>query len=146
MEHGFSWYQIFPGYHHGSDHLIGSVLVALLLGTAAFFGWRKYQKQEVIPSAKFSFTTPFELATEALLNLMKTIIGPHAQVYLPLVGTIFFFILGCNLLGMIPGFMPPTANINTNIACALVVFIMTHYFGLRTSGIHYGRQFLAPIA
>jgi F-type H+-transporting ATPase subunit a len=144
--HGFNWYSLFPGYHHGFDHIIGAVLVLVLLTIAGFFCWRHFKKQEVVPSNRFSITAPFEIVTDMLLNLMKNIIGPHSEHYLPLVGTIFFFILTCNLLGMIPGFLPPTDNINTNIACALVVFVATHFYGMKASGVHYGKQFLAPIA
>lgn len=144
--HGFSWYQFIPGYHGGHDHIVGAVLVALILGLLGLLAYRQFRRQQVLPESRFGVTTPFEIVTDMLLKLMQNIIGPHSEKYLPLIGTLFFFILTCNLLGMIPGFLPPTDNINTNIACALVVFVATHYFGLRHSGAHYAKQFLAPIA
>jgi F-type H+-transporting ATPase subunit a len=62
------------------------------------------------------------------------------------VGSLTLFILGCNLLGLVPGFKSPTANLNTTVACALVVFISTHIIGIRRHGFFgYLRQFTGPI-
>jgi len=58
---------------------------------------------------------------------------------------LFIFILVCNLIGIIPGFEPPTANINTNLAMALVVFFSTHVVGIFTHGFKYIKQFLGPV-
>jgi len=56
---------------------------------------------------------------DALLN---EIMGPNGRKFFPLITTLGLFILTSNLLGLIPGFESPTANINTNAAMALVVF------------------------
>jgi F-type H+-transporting ATPase subunit a len=48
-------------------------------------------------------------------------------------------------LGLVPGFLPPTDNLNTTVACALVVFFATHYYGVRTYGIKYLKHFLGPV-
>src|SRR3989338_4396071 len=66
--------------------------------------------------------------------------------YLPLIGTLAFFILSCNLIGLIPGFVSPTANINTNAAMAVVVFLSYHYIGIKKHGIvKYIKSFTGPI-
>jgi F-type H+-transporting ATPase subunit a len=63
-----------------------------------------------------------------------------------LIGTLTLFILGCNLLGLVPGFKSPTSNLNTTVACALVVFFSTHIIGIRRHGLfRYLRQFIGPI-
>lgn len=146
MEHGFNWFQLLPGYQSHFDHLIGALLVALLLALFSLMAYQVLRRQEVIPAKKLNAATPFELILGMLHKLMQSIIGHDCNRYLPLVATIFFFILACNLIGMIPGFAPPTGNINTNFALAIIVFAATHYFGFRASGAHYGKQFLAPIA
>ena len=71
--------------------------------------------------------------------------GPHGMDYFPLLGTAAFFILISNLLGIIPGFESPTANLNTTAACALVVFTSTHVVGVRKHGIKYLKHFMGPV-
>ena len=59
--------------------------------------------------------------------------------------TIALFILVCNLGGIIPGFYSPTANLNTNLSMALVVFLLTHIVGVRIHGVKYIKQFMGPV-
>jgi F-type H+-transporting ATPase subunit a len=48
-------------------------------------------------------------------------------------------------MGLIPGFTAATANVNTNAAMAIPVFLMYHYYGLKVHGVHYINHFLGPI-
>jgi F-type H+-transporting ATPase subunit a len=145
--HGFNWFSLLPGYHGGSDHIIGAILVTLILFVLGVMCYSRFKRQEIVPSAKFSLTTPFEIITDMLLSLQENIIGPHHERYLPLTGSIFIFILFSNLLGMVPGFVPPTQSFFTNLALAIVVVGATHYYGVKTHGLaKYGKHFLAPIA
>jgi len=65
--------------------------------------------------------------------------------YIPLVATLAVFILSAALMGTFPLLEAPTANLNTTVALALVVFFATHYFGIREHGwIEYLRQFAEP--
>ncbi len=146
MGHGFTWYSLIPGYHGGHDHTIGAIVVALLLLLSGLLAWRSFRRQEIVPSARFRLTTPFEIIAEALLKLQESIIGAGSERFLPLTGGIFIYILVCNLLGMIPGFTPPTDNFLNNFAIALVVFLAYHYYGVREHGVKYIKQFLAPVA
>ncbi len=50
-----------------------------------------------------------------------------------------------NLLGLIPGFLPPTQKMNITVGLALVIFLSTHYFGVRENGIAYFKHFLGPV-
>ncbi|MBI4240111.1 MAG: F0F1 ATP synthase subunit A, partial [Candidatus Rokubacteria bacterium] len=66
--------------------------------------------------------------------------------YLPLIGTLGLFILVSNLLGLVPGLMAPTSNLNTTVACALVVFFTYHWIGIRKRGLaSYLRHLCGPI-
>lgn len=87
----------------------------------------------------------FEWLFGSLDNYIEEIMGPHGKRYFPLIGSLFFFILVCNLLGLIPGFESPTANLNTTLALALTVFMSTHVIGVRKHGFSYIKQFLGPI-
>ena len=87
-----------------------------------------------------------ELVTEAMLKLVEENIGHHwGKTLFPFICTIFMFILLCNLMGLIPGFTAATANVNTNAAMAVPVFLATHYYGIRVNGIKYVNHFLGPI-
>jgi F-type H+-transporting ATPase subunit a len=87
-----------------------------------------------------------ESIIEALLTLAEENIGHHwARPLFPLLATLALFIVTCNFMGLIPGFTSPTANINTNAAMAIPVFLATHVYGIRVHGIGYIKHFLGPI-
>jgi F-type H+-transporting ATPase subunit a len=71
--------------------------------------------------------------------------GPKAKRFIPLIGTLFLFILLSNLIGLVPGFASPTTNLNTNAACAVIVFSATHYYGIKENGLVYLKHFMGPI-
>jgi F-type H+-transporting ATPase subunit a len=80
-----------------------------------------------------------------LLQLLRTNVGDKGPRYLALVGSIGIFIFLANQLGKIPGFMSPTASLNTTLGCALTVWIYYHYQGIREQGIvAYVRHFAVP--
>ena len=61
--------------------------------------------------------------------------GEHdADKFMPLLWTFFFFILGCNLMGMIPWVGSPTAAFGTTFALAAIVFVVGVVMGLKTFG------------
>jgi F-type H+-transporting ATPase subunit a len=86
-----------------------------------------------------------ETIVGGLENFIVDIMGPEGRHYLSLIGTLFLFILVCNLEGLIPGFDSPTANINTTLALALVTFTATHYIGIKRHGFAYVKHFMGPM-
>jgi F-type H+-transporting ATPase subunit a len=86
-----------------------------------------------------------ETIVSGLENFIVDIMGPEGRHYLSLIGTLFLFILVCNLEGLIPGFDSPTANINTTLALALVTFTATHYIGIKRHGFAYVKHFMGPM-
>lgn len=167
-----SWFVFIPGYHNllaalskyswfraswidgvniqetGIQHVIGALVIVLLLLIFGIYIKRKLIdiKLAVIPENKLTLKTVIELITEILFNQMKDIMGEKAAIYFfPLIGTSAFFILFSNFMGLIPGFMPPTGNLNTTIACAIVIFCTTHIFGIKEHGFSYIKHFLGPI-
>jgi F-type H+-transporting ATPase subunit a len=87
----------------------------------------------------------FEVIVGGLENFVEEIMGPEGKHYLTLIGSLFLFILVCNLQGLFPGFDSPTANINTTLALALVSFTATHYIGVKRHGISYLKHFMGPM-
>jgi F-type H+-transporting ATPase subunit a len=87
-----------------------------------------------------------EMVVEAIYKLVDENIGHHfTKTFFPFICTIFIYILVCNLMGLIPGFASATANVNTNAAMAVPVFLATHYYGIRVHGTKYINHFLGPI-
>jgi F-type H+-transporting ATPase subunit a len=80
-----------------------------------------------------------------LTNLLRDFTGDKAPKYLSIVGAVGAFILVGNLMGLIPGFMAPTSNINVTVGCALTVAVYYHIQGIREQGIGpYLKHFAAP--
>ena len=82
-------------------------------------------------------TTPSLL--EMLLEFISGMVGDVLDVdnlnpYLPLLGSLFIFILLANILSVVPSLKSPTSDINTTLALSLVVFTAVHYYGIRTKG------------
>jgi F-type H+-transporting ATPase subunit a len=87
-----------------------------------------------------------EAALEFVLSLIDDVIGREGRRFLPLIATLGLFIFASNLLGLVPGFTPPTDNVNTNLACALVVFFSYHWIGIRAHGLGaYLKHFAGPL-
>jgi F-type H+-transporting ATPase subunit a len=120
------------------------VLILVLMGFAA---WQmKANPDDLLPRRTFSPLAVFEVLTDALLGLMEGLLGRERALYfLPLIGSFGLFILFNNLLGLIPGFLPATSNLNTTFALGSVVFFATHYYGVRAHGIAYFKHFFGPI-
>jgi F-type H+-transporting ATPase subunit a len=80
------------------------------------------------------------------LDLLKGIVGPHAERYLPMIGTVGMFILFSNLISLVPGFSSPTAQVTVPLGCAVAVFLYYNFCGFRTHGaLGYGKHFLGPV-
>jgi F-type H+-transporting ATPase subunit a len=81
----------------------------------------------------------------ALAGMLNEFIGPKGLQFLPLIGGLGAFILVGNYLGLVPGFMSPTSNINVAVACAITAWIYYHVQGIRAQGlIGYLKHFAGP--
>jgi F-type H+-transporting ATPase subunit a len=66
--------------------------------------------------------------------------------YLPILGTLAIFLIFANVFSIFPLMVSPTANLNTTIALAVVVFFAVHYYGVREKGLWgYTKDFANPI-
>ena len=86
-----------------------------------------------------------EMAYTALVNFVRGNMGPNFDCYIPLVGTIFISSVISNLISLL-GVWSPTADLMTELAWALVVFVIITYHKIKSSGIvAYLKGFLDPI-
>lgn len=86
-----------------------------------------------------------ELAVEGIKNLVEETMGHHGKKYFPFIATFGIYILISNILGLIPGLLPPTANLNTTAGLAIIVFAATHIIGVKEHGIKYFKHFVGPV-
>jgi F-type H+-transporting ATPase subunit a len=81
----------------------------------------------------------------ALQSMLHDYVGHKGPRYLPIITTMFVFILSGNLIGLVPGLMAPTSNINVTLGCALTVAVYYHIQGVKEQGLgHYLKHFAAP--
>ena len=126
-------------FAHVYPHVIYSWFAILLLIIFAVLATRKIN---MVPTKAQNF---FEILISGMEEFMVDITGEEGRWFFPIIATIFIYIATCNLMGLIPGFFPPTASINTTVSCAIPVFLFTHFIGVKYHGIKYIKHFLGPV-
>jgi F-type H+-transporting ATPase subunit a len=128
-------------YHfaHSYTHVVYSWLVMAILIIA---GYMAGKSTNLVPGKMQNF---FELVVSGIEEFMAETIGEEARWLFPLAATVFMYIFIGNLIGLVPGFFPPTANMNTTLSVALVVFTFTHVIGIMYHGPSYIKHFLGPV-
>lgn len=122
------------------DHTVQAWLILIIIG---FFAWRWRKKLKIVPHG---FQHVLEIFSDVIHGYLVDIIGPKGPKYFPLIGTLAIFILISNLAGLIPGLMSPTNNLNTTVACALIVFFYYHAQGIKEQGVFkYLKHFAGPV-
>ena len=138
---------------HGAEPLAASFAVMLFIVTLvllvrpALVGAKGNEPaaHAVLPETTLTLRTFFEVWIGYWYGIMKDMMGPRrAKRYFPLVGSLSLFILFSNLLGLIPGFSPPTSNWNVTLGCAVVVFVMFNYYGFQEGGLSYVKHLFGP--
>lgn len=78
-------------------------------------------------------------------NQIKEVSQQNPDRYLAFIGTLFIFIVVSNLLGVVPGFNPPTGSLSTTSALAICVFFAVPIYGIASRGfLGYLKQYLHP--
>lgn len=137
-----------------TNALLLSLLSLIVLMGLAFLIRRRLS---MVPGKLQSF---FEMMLEEMLSLMDTILGKreHSERYLPLVATIFLFIITSNWLGLIPGIGPiglreggklvplfrsPASDLNFTLTLAIISVLSVNVLGVAAIGVsrHFGKFF-----
>jgi F-type H+-transporting ATPase subunit a len=141
-EHPGSWYNaleaLLPEGVKGYINVMtfASWTVMLVLVVMVILGTRR------LTAVPRGWQNLWEWVYEVFTSFSKSVIGESGPKYLPLLATLFIYILLMNLLGVIPGLLSPTTSLNTTMALAAVVFVAVQYYGLRANGIAYLKHFL----
>jgi F-type H+-transporting ATPase subunit a len=106
------------------------------------FGWIGGKSVTLVPK---TVQNVFEVIISGLEEFMISITGEEGRESYPLLLTVFLFVLLGNLFGLVPGFFPPTASINTTVALAIIVVSWSHVIGIQKHGAKYIKHFLGPV-
>ena len=98
---------------------------------------------EMIPGKGQNF---WELAIGGMQDFFIDNMGEElTERFFPMIATFALYIAVGNLIGLIPGFMSPTASLNTTLALTLIVWITHHCIGIKQHGLSYIKHFFGPI-
>jgi F-type H+-transporting ATPase subunit a len=122
-----------------ADFIVMQIFVVLLLMVLA-----------LLLRARLSVDRPgklqhiFEMLYEFVFGQAEDQVGHDARRYVAFFGTIFLFILTCNLIGIIPAFESPTKTAYVTCGCAMAVFFYYNLMGIREHGFKYILHFMGP--
>jgi F-type H+-transporting ATPase subunit a len=103
-------------------------------------------KEQYIPTSSVGIRAIFELYTEAIFNMIANVLGKKdAKSFYWLLGGLFLFIFSCNLISVMPGGLPPTDNVNTNLAMSLTVLVVYVVAGISRTGLGFFKHLAGPV-
>ena len=152
-EHAHSWlgrkWQAPPFGENGWSltHVLVALLVLIFttMGCIAFFRGLKTPDKGIVPPRRMNLRNFFEYTAESVYGMVEGAMGPeNAARFFPLIGALWMFILFGNLFALIPGFVSPNDTLKTNVGLAVMVFVLTHYYGVKEHGLAYFKHFLGP--
>jgi len=166
---GFSWMTLIPGvqddtlmsiptyWAEGQDGfnqvLLHAILACVLLIGLAILGRlglesakRKQGIERYFADDRLNMRTLSELFVSAIRSMMSDHLGSKdVKTYFPLIAGLFIYIFTCNIMGIFPGFLPPTDNINTNWGMAIIAFLVFNFVGLSRDPVNYIKHILGPV-
>ncbi len=113
------------------------IMLSLLI-----FLWLSTRKLSLQPSG-------LQIVLEGVFSTMhdavEEVLPTQVDLVYPFIATLWIFILISNLIGIIPGFHSPTADLSVTAALALIVFVSVHWFGVRAEGLkNYAKHYIRP--
>jgi len=116
----------------------------LVMALLALFSWSVTRRLDADPEIGLRQNL-LESVVSAIAVQVRDITNHDPEPFLPFLATLFLYIVVCNLLPMIPGFIPPTGSLSTTTALALCVFVAVPYFGITAHGLrNYLRSYVTP--
>ncbi len=166
---GYSWFNLIPGFNSVSEslasnfgntwvnnvevsstahlfQLLFSGLIVLTFAVLTRGAWGKSADKGVTPAPKFGAGNFVETILDGMFGMAEQILGSREQArrFAPLIWSLAMVIFFSNVQGLIPGFAPPTDNLNVTLAMGLVVFVVTWFVGIKDQGFHFVEHFLGP--
>ncbi len=114
----------------------------VIMGVIGLLAWLLSRQLSVNPSLA---QTAVEGIVTSIENAIKEVAPQHVKTLTPFIGGLWIFLVIANLVGLIPGMHSPTRDLSATSALAIVVFLSTHWYGIRLQGIrHYLSHYVKP--
>ena len=140
-------FAMFGESHFSLIHVAGAFIavVIVLLATFRYRSSLEDSTKGVVPPRRFTLAAMMDGFVGAVYKLSVDVMGEkEAKRYLHITGTLGLFLFCMNIQGLIPGFLPPTDTLKTNLALALTVFVIYFAVGLMRNPGHFLGEFLGP--
>jgi F-type H+-transporting ATPase subunit a len=149
MASGYTFLSHLEHSLHVGQHVITFALVGFLFLIMGLIYRAKISesKNVIVPDRGITFRNIFEALGQFIYNLCRNIMGEEeAKKYFTVIMLLFTFVFANNLIGLIPGFLPPTDNFNTTLALGVFVFLYYNYQGIRAQGlVGHIKHFMGPV-
>src|SRR4029079_14951808 len=149
--HPITWVSLIPGIRELPAHTVHATIVMLLLVAFAFIANRQLAAARaagtaLVPDEGLSVRNLAELLVGGIQSITAGVLGKAGHRYVPLFGSFFIFILIGNLMGLVPGFAPPTSDFNVTFGLGVASFLAYNAIGIRANGlVDYLKHFVGPI-
>ena len=126
--------------HLNATVLFTWIVMAVMTGTA----WAVTRRLTAGPELS-RWQNLLEVLMSGMQSQIREVSRRDTRAYLPFVGTLFLFIAVCNVLAVVPGYLPPTASLSTTAALAILVFLAVPAYGIAQDGpLQYLRRYVRP--
>jgi F-type H+-transporting ATPase subunit a len=159
---GFSWFHLIPQVDDGSlvgfdpshsyVYVVTGFVCTMILGfcvlgrIALERAKRRDGLERFMTGSSMSFLVFGELLTGFVKGFMGDMLDKDdVRRFFPLISAIFFYILCCNLCAIVPGMLPPTDYINTNVGMAVISYLAFNYVGLSRDWRGYIGHLMGPV-
>lgn len=149
--HPITWISLIPGLNALPSHTVHATLVMLLLvafakRASAQLAAARAQGTHLVPDDSLTARNLAELFVGGINDISDGVLGKKGRKFVPLFGSFFIFILIGNLIGLVPGFAPPTANFNITFGLGVASFLAYNAIGINAQGlVQYLKHFMGPI-
>lgn len=114
----------------------------LTMAIVILFFWLGTRKLTFFPTSKWQ--NFLEFITCFLIEQMDSSLGPGGRRVVPVIVTLFVFIMFANWLGLCPAMTSPTNDLNCTLALSLTTMLIIHVTGVMVKGTHYIKHFFEP--
>jgi len=122
----------------GFDISINKAIIAMWVGLSIMFGLFMLVVKSGVRLIPGKLQVVAELALGFIMDMVEEFIGKkEAPKYFPFIATIFFFVLACNLIGMIPGSYTITSQLVVTGVFASFIFVLTLFIGFAKHGLNF---------
>ena len=120
-------------FHLGPVPITSTVVITWVVMAAMVIpSWLGTRRMKIRPG---KWQSTLELIVQSIESQIRQVLRREPKPFVPLLGTLFLFLVIANLAAMVPGTSPPTAHLERDAALAGIVFLSVHVFGIRQHGL-----------